>query len=84
MLTPNGNKGMNQLSDSNPVYWLSTHVAPESFDNGALLLRLSDHHIFELNITAQCNLELSDGYRSLPLSAIKVALVSRIYLLYTH
>ena len=54
---------MNQLPDTTPVYRLSTHVALESFDDGALLLRLTDRHLFELNPAAQRILELTDGQR---------------------
>ena len=46
------------------VYRLSPHVALESFAEGALLLRLTDRHLFELNPSAQRILELTDGQRS--------------------
>jgi hypothetical protein len=46
------------------VYRLSPHAALESFAEGALLLRLTDRHLFELNPSAQRILELTDGQRS--------------------
>jgi hypothetical protein len=55
---------MNEQPAMDPVYRLSPHVALESFAEGALLLRLTDRHLFELNPTAQRILELTDGQRS--------------------
>jgi hypothetical protein len=60
-----GNSAMNHQSSIDTVYKLSTHVALESFDDGALLLRLTDRHLFELNHTAQRILELTDGQRGM-------------------
>ena len=39
-------------------------MALESFTEGALVLRLSDRQLFELNSTAQRILALTDGQRS--------------------
>jgi Coenzyme PQQ synthesis protein D (PqqD) len=43
------------------VFHLSPTVVMEGFDDGALALRLTDRHLFELNHTAHCLLELGDG-----------------------
>lgn len=46
------------------VFRLNDKAAMECFDDGALVLRLHDRHIFELNITARDILNRADGNNS--------------------
>lgn len=46
------------------VLRLATQAAMETFDDGALVLRLTDRRLFEFNLVAQRILELSDGKRT--------------------
>jgi hypothetical protein len=46
------------------LFCLNDNVALESFDDGALVLRLHDRHIFELNSTARDILNRTDGNNS--------------------
>ncbi len=45
------------------VYRLSPQVVLEEFDDGALVLCLTDRHLFELNLTACRILQFTDGAR---------------------
>lgn len=47
------------------VYTLSPRVLVENFEDGALVLRLADHHVFELNPAAQFILAHTDGRRTI-------------------
>jgi hypothetical protein len=57
----------------NLIYCLSPHIALEGFDDGALALRLTDRHLFELNPTAHFILTQTDGQRAVPQVASLVA-----------
>lgn len=46
------------------VFSLSPQVVLEGFEEGALLLRLKDYHLFELNATAYFILARTDGQRT--------------------
>lgn len=48
---------------SQNVFRLRSGVVMEGFEDGALVLRLKDRHLMELNITAQRILEFTDGKR---------------------
>lgn len=47
------------------VLQLRTDVVMEGFDDGALILRLADRHLIEVNPVGQHILDLTDGRRSL-------------------
>jgi len=56
---------MNIISDFNElVLQLRSDVVMEGFDDGALILRLADRHLIEVNPVGQHILELTDGKRS--------------------
>ena len=55
---------MSERAYAEGVYRLSSQAALESFEEGGLVLRLTDRHLFELNATALRILELSDGRRN--------------------
>ncbi len=57
----------------NLIYCLSPQIALEGFDDGALALRLTDRHLFELNPTAHFILTQTDGQRTVPQVASLVA-----------
>lgn len=46
------------------IYRLAPQVVLEVFDDGALILRLADRHLLELNLTASRILEFTDGTRN--------------------
>jgi hypothetical protein len=48
----------------NAAYRLDDQAVLECFEDGALVLRVNDRHLFELNITARDILTLTDGARS--------------------
>ena len=52
------------LDLTNRVFQLCSQVVIEGFEDGALLLRLEDRHLFELNPTAYRLFVLTDGQRS--------------------
>ena len=51
----------NLFDQTQEVFRLYPHVVMEGFEDGALVLRLKDRHLLELNTTAQHILELTDG-----------------------
>jgi phage baseplate assembly protein gpV len=46
------------------IFQIRPDIVMEGFDDGALLLRLSDRHLIEVNPVGQHILELTDGQRS--------------------
>lgn len=48
---------------SQNVFRLRSGVVMEGFEDGALVLRLKDRHLLELNPTAHCILAFTDGKR---------------------
>ena len=52
------------FDQSQNVFRLRPQVVVEGFEDGALVLRLMDRHLLELNPTAQRILEFTDGKRS--------------------
>ena len=71
---------MNEMLDDNPAH-LTPHtivrrsagIVMETFDDGALVLRLSDRHLFELNPTAGFILNRLDGALTLAEAAQHLA-----------
>ena len=55
------------------VYQIRSDVDLESFADGALVLRLTDRRIFELNFTARAILKYTDGQRSVQEVALALA-----------
>lgn len=51
------------FNQSQNVFRLRSQVVMEDFEDGALVLRLKDHHLLELNPTTQRILEFTDGQR---------------------
>ncbi len=51
------------FDQSRNVFRLRSQVVMEGFEDGALVLRLKDRHLLELNPTAGCILEFTDGQR---------------------
>ncbi|MBI5648858.1 MAG: hypothetical protein HZC40_00165 [Chloroflexi bacterium] len=58
---------------SDKIFSLSTQAAMETFDDGALVLRLKDQRLTELNFVAQRVIELSDGKRTVGQVACELA-----------
>jgi hypothetical protein len=52
------------LLPSTKIYRKTTQAVVEIFDDGALILRLDDCHMFDLNETARDVLNLTDGKRN--------------------
>ena len=51
-------------ASSENIFRLCSQVVMEKFEDGALLLRLEDRHLFDLNPTAYCVLKKTDGRRN--------------------
>ncbi len=51
------------FDQSQNVFRLRPQVVMEGFEDGALVLRLKDRHLLELNPTEHCILEFTDGKR---------------------
>ena len=63
---------------SNRVYKLTEHTFVEGFEDGALVLRMNNRNIFELNLTAYQILENTDGVRTDTEVAIVIADIYKI------
>ena len=56
---------MDNTADLNTlIFQLRPDIVMEGFEDGALLLRLSDRHLIEINPVGQHILELTDGQRN--------------------
>jgi hypothetical protein len=57
----------------NDIFSLTSQVVFEPFDDGALLLRLRDRHLFELNQTSREILVRTNGQQSVAQIAVDLA-----------
>jgi hypothetical protein len=60
-------------SKDGKVYCVSQGILVEGFEDGALVVRLEDRRLIELNTTAHDVIKLTDGQRSLIQVAVELA-----------
>ena len=60
------------------IYNLSSQVVLEAFDDSALVLRLKDRHLFELNQTAREILIRTSGQLSVGQIAVEIAQIYQL------
>jgi hypothetical protein len=61
------------------IFALSSGVVMEAFEDSALLLRLTDHHLIELNQTARDILVRTGGHRTVTQIAVDIAEIYQIH-----
>ena len=62
-----------KIEKKHSIFQFSPQVAVESFDDGALILKLTDFSFIELNATARDILEFTDGKNNIHQIAVSLA-----------